>query len=259
MPKRIALIDADTILYAIAATSEICAKKQDDGGEDLWFQTRPLSEAYGLVVAHLDAIVEEVEAAGAIVCLSDTTNFRYDILPTYKANRIGVRRPPILADLQATIREIKPYPVLVVKGLEADDVVGISCGQLQDAHEVPIMVSSDKDLRGIPGYLYQGGEMKHTTRAAADRWHLYQTLIGDSVDNYTGCPKMGPVRAEKLLSSCEHETPDRRWRWITGAFNRAGCTDDFALTQARVARILRAEDWDHEKREPVLWQPPRPN
>lgn len=256
MPKRIALIDVDSILYAAAAISEICAKRQSDDGEDLWFPTRTLSEAYLDVEARLDAIVEAVEADSAIVVLSDHDNFRYKILPTYKANRAGVRRPQMLGGLQAITRDKRPYPVLVVRGLEADDVLGISCGQLEDAHELPIMVSEDKDLKCIPGHLYQKGKLTKTSRADADRWHLYQTLTGDSVDCYTGCPGMGPKRAEKLLSDCDHETPDRRWRWVTGAFNRAGCNDDYALTQARVARILRAEDWDTQKREPVLWQPP---
>lgn len=256
MPKRIALIDADSILYAAACISEICAKKQDDDGSDLWFPARTLKETYNDVLSRLDKIVAATEADSAIVVLSDHDNFRYKLLPTYKANRVGVRRPPILGDLQTVLRERKPFPVLVVRGLEADDVLGISCGQLEDARQVPIMVSEDKDLKTIPGYLYQKGKLARISRAEADRWHLYQTLIGDSVDHYTGCPGMGPIRAEKLLSNSDHETPERRWRWITGAFNRAGCADDYALTQARVARILRAEDWDAEKREPILWQPP---
>ena len=29
---------------------------------------------------------------------------------------------------------------------------------------------------------------------------------------------------------------------------------DYALTQARLARILRASDWDNKKKEPILWK-----
>ena len=32
-------------------------------------------------------------------------------------------------------------------------------------------------------------------------------------------------------------------------------TEEDALINARLARILTTDDYDHDKREPILWQP----
>ena len=41
------------------------------------------------------------------------------------------------------------------------------------------------------------------------------------------------------------------------AFEKKGLTEDDALLQARVARILRASDYDFKKKEPIMWTPVR--
>jgi DNA polymerase-1 len=61
---------------------------------------------------------------------------------------------------------------------------------------------------------------------------------------------MGPKKAEKLLA----EAPS--WAPVVKAFTDAKLTADDALKQARLARILRWDDWDKEKKEPILWTPP---
>jgi DNA polymerase-1 len=38
-------------------------------------------------------------------------------------------------------------------------------------------------------------------------------------------------------------------------FARAGLTAEDALLQARLARILHNDDYDHAKKEPILWTP----
>ena len=62
-------------------------------------------------------------------------------------------------------------------------------------------------------------------------------------------PASVPKKAEVILGPRPH------WGAVEQAFIKAGLTKDDALTQARLARILRWSDWDAEKGEPILWKP----
>ena len=257
---RIALIDADSILYAAALGAEMKAAAAGPEGEDLWFPIKDVSECYREVVDRLDELVGEVKAEDAIVALTVYKCFRYAILPTYKANRTGMRRPSILPELQAAVLEKRPFGVVQVRGLEADDVCGVSSGHLQEAGlREPVIVSIDKDLRSVPGLVYSPRRhevgIEEISSAAADRAFFYQTLVGDPVDGYTGCPGIGPKKAEKILDQCEGASEGVQWGWVEGAFMKRGYTPTYALTQARVARILRGPDWDASTRDITLWSP----
>jgi hypothetical protein len=45
------------------------------------------------------------------------------------------------------------------------------------------------------------------------------------------------------------------WKDVVKAYEDKGFTKKDALTQSRLARILRIEDWNAEKKEPILWKP----
>jgi DNA polymerase-1 len=123
----------------------------------------------------------------------------------------------------------------------------------------PVVVSIDKDMRSVPGLVYSPMKadegIMEITESAADRAHFYQTLIGDPVDGYTGCPGVGPIKANKILDQCQHASLGAQWAFVEGAFMSRGMTPKYALTQARVARILRWSDWDATKRDLTLWSP----
>lgn len=258
MPKRIAVIDADTVLYAVASKAEINA---GDG------EYVPLLSARACFLeceARLEALRDEADCQDSILALSSPTNFRKEVLPTYKANRKAVRKPALLPELRKLVQDIQPWPVMVVKTLEADDVCGISAGSLAKAGKEPVIVSGDKDLQQIPGLLYNPNrtpagnkrEVEHVSEAQGDYMHLLQTLTGDTTDNYTGLPGVGPVKARSILNELEDmETPAEKWERIVNAFVDRGYTREYALIQARVARILRASDWDAVNKRPILWTP----
>lgn len=257
--RRVALIDADTVIFATAASAEWRAKGQDDDGSDLWLQRKTDEECYAHVVRRFEEIMVAVDAETAIICLSDRDNFRYRVLPTYKHNRHGSRRPPMLKTLRDMLQERKPFPVLFVESLEADDVCGISAGALTHGDQETVICSPDKDLRTIPGLLYAcrlDSKVERITEEEADEFHLYQALIGDTTDCYTGCPKVGPVKAKAILEECKGMTPAARWARIVEEFQQRGFDAEYALTQARVARILRFEDWNADTKEVRLWDPP---
>ena len=132
-------------------------------------------------------------------------------------------------------------------GLEGDDRLGILATRPGNG----IVVSDDKDLKGIPGQLFRPSkdELLEINVEDADRFFLTQVLTGDTTDGYKGVPGIGPKKAEVILGTRPH------WGAVEQAFIKAGLTKADALTQARLARILRWSDWDAEKGEPIPWKP----
>jgi DNA polymerase-1 len=115
----------------------------------------------------------------------------------------------------------------------------------------PIIISQDKDMQTIPTQVWRQGELMTISEAQADYYHMFQTLVGDTSDGYKGCPGVGKVKAEALLS--DHDRS--HWDIVKAAYEKAKLTEQDALTQARLARILRWSDWDNTKKEPILWTP----
>jgi len=256
--KRLAIIDADSVLYAVALSAEMCAKGQGMNGEDMWFEVRTKEDCYQEVLERLDAKIEKVEAADGIICLSDQRTWRYDVLPTYKANRERTRRPPMMVHLRAQIQDRHPFRMVrLVKTLEADDLCGIASTSLPKLGFQPIVMSEDKDLLTIPGYLHQRGATVEVSLEEADRQHLYQSLTGDVVDNYKGLPGVGPKKADRILDAAKSQTVRDMWTAVVTAFTQHGFSPEDALVQARVARILRADEWDQNNKRAILWEPPK--
>ena len=249
--KRIGLVDADGILYAAALDGQVVVD-----GEPL--QLLDDEEIFKRCLERIEAQTDMLgDCPQVFICLSDRVNFRKSILPSYKGNRKGSARPVRLDALRAMIveRDIL-FPVFLISGLEADDVCGIMSTKFQEDGYEACILSPDKDMLTIPGMsLTPKGELSIITQERADREHLYQALIGDTTDNYKGCPGIGPVKADRLLDAVEMFPGEDVWDFIVSAFEDAGLTEEDALVQARVARILRVSDWDFEKKEVILWTP----
>lgn len=196
----------------------------------------------------LDYILTKAPKAEYRLCFSDSRNFRKDINPTYKANRKVTRKPMAFKEFRAQIME--QYPSITKPTLEADDILGILATKPgADA----IIVSGDKDLMQIPGKHLKDGEIVVVEEREASHFFYTQILTGDQVDGYPGCPGIGKVKAEKILSNpVAIEDP---WYYIVDAYEKAGLTEDDALLNARMARILRWQDWDNEQQKVILWKP----
>lgn len=237
------IIDADGPLYQSLSNAE----KEVEWEDDVWMMTCDHKEA---LISFNDRIANLQAAANAdkvILCFSDKENFRKDVYPLYKANRKAVRKPMGFKEFRAKI--IEERKGFVKPALEADDCVGILATKLPDT----IIFSDDKDLMQIPGKHLIDGEVVMVTEEEGDTFHLKQTLMGDPVDGYPGCPNIGKVKAERILSALSD--PSARWLAIVDAYAKEGLTEEDALVQARVARILRYSDWDGEAQKPVLWTP----
>jgi DNA polymerase-1 len=200
-----------------------------------------------------------------IALKSDAELFRRAILPSYKANR-GKSNPPMLRrPLMNWLINTKSKSVVQRPGLEGDDILGILA--TVKSKDERIIWSIDKDLRQIPSQHLVMGEadtsplaVEVVTEAEGNYLHMLQTLTGDATDNYKGLPGCGPVKAAKILDRRGSSSKQANcwWNEIVFAYEKAGLSEADALLQARIARILRASDYDFKRREPILWQPPNP-
>ena len=259
---RTALIDADILAFQSAVVSE----QAYDWGEGMWTLHVFETDAIAAFESMLQNIMTKTGADNFYLAFSDRNNWRNDVLPTYKSNRKGGRKPMLLKFLQEYARE--KYQVLSVPGLEGDDVLGIwatTKSKLAPVREF-IICTTDKDLKTIPGKHYNFGkdELFEVTEHQADFYHMVQTLTGDATDGYAGCPGCGPVTAKKIMQAAlDSGTPwanpeqlrEIYWQHVVKAYDAAGLGEEEALVQARVARILRAEDYDDISKKVILWTP----
>ena len=203
---------------------------------------------------YLESLIIDLGADEMIICLTDDENFRKSILPTYKANRDNVPRPYLLKHLKEVME--RDYTTYKRPGLEADDCLGILLTHPKLITGEKVCVSNDKDMKSLPGKHAHLSDRTvfEVSQEDADYWHMYQTLIGDSTDNYAGCPGVGPVKAEKILSGTDKTVP-AMWEAVVEAYTKAKLSEEEALIQARVARILRYTDYNFKTKEPILWKP----
>lgn len=200
--------------------------------------------------------MERFEADDLILCFScpSEENFRLSILPSYKGNRKNLQKPVLLSQLKEVLSE--SYRTYSRPTLEADDILGILSTHPTLIPGKKIIISEDKDLRSIPGWLWnprKDASAKQVKEPMADYRHLYQTLIGDTTDGYKGCPGIGPKKASKLIMDSK-DTEDA-WGAVVKTFEDKGLTEEDALVQARVARILRHTDYDFKTKKVIPWQP----
>lgn len=259
---RTALIDADILAYQAAVVSE----QAYDWGEGLWTLHAFEQDAIKAFESSLSSLCEKVEAEKALLVFSDKKNWRKDVLPSYKSNRSSTRKPMLLTFLRGYA--FGHHECVSKPDLEGDDVIGIYAtfkSKLEPVREF-IICSLDKDFKTIPGKHYNFGrdEFFEVTEHTADYWHMMQTLTGDATDGYVGVPGCGPKTAEKILQKALDEgTPwanpkqlrEIYWKHVIAAYDKAGFGEEEALVQARVARILRAEDYDDIQKKVILWTP----
>jgi len=232
------LIDGDIIAYKAAASAEVAT----NWGDGQW----TLHSFEPDVEVRIDDQITklmEAPAQDCVIAFTDKHNFRKDVASYYKANRKETRKPMLLGYAKEYMS--KQYNTIMYRNLEADDVLGILGNKNPDT----IIWSEDKDLLTIPAKHWINGEVVTISEAEADYQFFYQTLVGDNTDNYKGCPSVGGVTANKLLSSgCT-------WSTVVAAFKSKGLSEEVAIENARLARILRNGEYDTDTGEVKLWIP----
>ena len=263
-----ALIDGDVLVYRAAFAAEKVVSWDVENVEDaterelLTAWTWP-DESAAVFDDLVSEVLEQLGAAEYVVALSSESNFRKDLLATYKANRKTRHKPIGIAALRNYVEAT--HETLTVEGLEADDVLGIMATSppvpttLETSETLPPVVCSiDKDLLTVPGLHFNWDKPEsgvlEVSETEADDAFLAQALTGDRTDGYEGLRGIGPVKARKILAAGATGSLLERWETLVlPAWTAAGHTREEALTCARMARILRHGDFCFETYKPKLW------
>jgi len=213
-------------------------------------------------------------------------NWRLQVDPTYKSNRKNSVRPLLLGHLKGYLR--LKWAAQHLAYLEADDAIGIFATSPDLIPGEKIIVGRDKDFATIPGWHYQLTDddakgapiVREVTPLEAVKSHYIQTLAGDAVDGYAGCPGIGMKRAREIVEAPDRlvpregvvtrgknkgekvvkwhsEGPCSIWEAIVCRYEKEGLSEKDALRTGRLAKILHHQDYNMETKEITLWVPGR--
>ena len=256
---RTILIDADIVAYKASVVNEKTFDFGDTGvGEHLDYDGC-IHNVDQLIAGYADAC----KADKVLVCLSEpdgSKNFRKQLNDTYKHNRKDVVAPQLLKWIKDYLAS--EYRSFIRPRLEADDIMGIlaTSGDRFITGD-RIIVSEDKDMRTIPAKIFNPNHAElgiiNVSNLDAKRFHMWQTVTGDTTDGYPGCPGIGKGGrfvefAESILGAT---SPTELWDLVLMAYASKGFTEDDAIMQARMARILQDGDYNYKTKGIRLWNP----
>ncbi|WP_288841680.1 DNA polymerase I [uncultured Deefgea sp.] len=202
------LIDGSSYLYrAFHAIRDLTAP---DG--------TPSNALYGFV--NMLKKLRQQTPADYIACVFDAKGptFRDALYDQYKA-----QRPPMPDELRVQIAPIHQavaafgIPILMINGVEADDVIGTLAREASRQGITTIMSTGDKDMaqlvdefarieNSMTNEVLRRDEVFAKFNVWPEQIVDYLALIGDTVDNVPGVPKCGPKTAAKWLA--EYQTLD---------------------------------------------------
>jgi len=200
--KKLLLVDGSSYLYrAFHALPDM----RNPAGE-------PTNAIYG--VLNMLRRLQKDYATDYSACVFDAKGktFRDDWYPDYKAHR-----PSMPADLASQIEPLHAaikamgWPLLMVDGVEADDVIGTLAYQASQQGIATIISTGDKDMAQlVDAHVSLINTMSNESMDEAgvlakfgvppNRIVDYLSLIGDAVDNVPGVEKVGPKTAVKWLA-----------------------------------------------------------
>ncbi|HZW11647.1 MAG TPA: DNA polymerase I [Noviherbaspirillum sp.] len=202
MNKTLLLVDGSSYLYrAFHAMPDL---RNAEGA--------PTGAIYGMI--NMLRKLRNDYSAAYIACVFDAKGktFRDDLYPEYKAHRPSM--PEDLAKqiepIHAAVRALG-WPILMVEGVEADDVIGTLATQAVEHGMQTVISTGDKDLAQLVNEhvtLINTMSNEKLDRAGViakfgvppERIIDYLTLVGDAVDNVPGVDKVGPKTAVKWLT-----------------------------------------------------------
>ncbi|QMT61792.1 DNA polymerase I [Legionella sp. PC997] len=168
----------------------------------------------------------------AVVFDAKGKTFRDDWYPEYKAHRpsmpqeLNSQFEPLIQILEAM-----GLPILIIEGVEADDVIGTLARQATEQGISVVISTSDKDMAQLVNeHITLVNTMSNTImgiEGVREKFGIipeqmidYLTLIGDSVDNIPGITKCGPKTAVKWLT--EYQSLDNLIQHATEISGKIG-------------------------------------
>lgn len=204
--QKTLMIDGDILLFQVGRVTEDVT----DFGDQL-LESYDMDSAVKLINSELDNISKKTgyKREELVFAISSDTNFRKRFFPTYKSNRKDVRKPLGLKAMREYMLEhADDYATIMLEELEADDVLGMyASAPPADSNSHIAIYSQDKDLKTIPAkqWDFKKGCFITPSEHEASLFLYTQVLMGDSVDGYKGCPKIGKVKSAKALKDCKNE------------------------------------------------------
>lgn len=220
--SRIALIDGDVLCYqACRARWEKKVKiedgvsyvRLDDEGKRMtleWTKEEDreyLEESWENLKKDLQTLLDSVYCTEYLMAVKGPGNFRNLLYPEYKLNRhADPNKQNVFVPVLRRLAAAEDYAIESA-GREADDLLRIWAEQARAAGDEYIICSIDKDLKCIPGIHWnmKKNELFTVTEDQATRFYYEQLLKGDPTDNIPGVPRVGEVKASKLLAPFEKE------------------------------------------------------
>ncbi|ASF46109.1 DNA polymerase I [Methylovulum psychrotolerans] len=200
-PQRHILVDGSSFLFR--AYHAVPPLNSPDG--------KPTNAIYGVSNMLRKLMADYAGDVVSVIFDAPGKTFRNDLYSEYKAHR-----PPMPDDLRVQIEPLHQLvkamglPLLMESGVEADDVMGtLACRAQACGHQV-IIVTGDKDMAQLVNAdIILENTMSNTRmdiQGVVDKFGVrpeqiidYLALMGDSVDNIPGVPKVGPKTAAKWL------------------------------------------------------------
>lgn len=231
-------------------------------------EAEPLENALALCKRQLNRVEEKLARDGhdfgrLELFITGPGNYRNSIATVrpYKGNRVLMEKPIHYKSIRRYL--VNRWMAVTTQGWEADDEVTMISHTLGHDPEKVIIVSQDKDLRTVPGllYNYRRDTYERITRQQSLVNFYRQVLMGDQTDNIVGCYKVGEAKATKLIGEdmTEQEMWDTCLKEYEASMQKAGCP--YAGREAYVivletARLLHLAR-DMRETEPAgYWNPP---
>ncbi|HBC72104.1 MAG TPA: DNA polymerase I, partial [Coxiellaceae bacterium] len=199
--KLLVLIDGSSYLHrAFHALPPLTTSK----GE-------PTGAIYGVINMIRKTLSDHKPDYIAVVFDAKGKNFRHEMYPEYKANR-----PPMEEDLKIQVKPLHEIiramglPLLILDGVEADDVIGTIAREAAKKETATLISTGDKDMAQlVEPDITLVNTMSNTTMDEAGvktKFGVepkqivdYLTLVGDTSDNISGVSGVGPKTAVKWL------------------------------------------------------------
>ena len=243
MQHPLLLVDFDPIIYRAASAAE----DELDFSPEVTVITGNFRRGRQIVEQEITNLLTRFDTDRAVFFLTSSVNFRKEVDPTYKGNRIK-RKPCGFKRLKNWAKT--QWHCVEQEGLEADDLIGIEV--TSGKHDNFILCSPDKDMQQFPVRIWNGKEefVQTPEKAELKRWH--QALTGDQTDGYAGVPGIGPKKADAILAKVKD---GQYYEAVRDAFVEAGLTEEAAITSIRLATILTSDQWDNAAKKPILFTP----
>ena len=259
--NKIALIDADTLVYRVNVSTEVQEEilPKEFYSEDEWnsllvrgateetpfIKTIDVPLAVSKVVTELEDLLLATGCKDFELHFSEgRENFRYLIYPDYKGNRKSADAPVGLSEVKKAVSDVYPDKSYIHTSIEADDVVVSKYNK--DTH---ILCAVDKDvLFNVAGthYNYYRSALHNIQPKFIDvdedtamKYPYKQVLTGDTTDNIKGLYGIGKVKADKALADCT--TAEECWNVVVQMYQENNRNVEDAILNMQLVNMYQVD------------------